>query len=116
MTPEARSPMPAAPARSVAHSALGLAALLIVAGAVRYAFARESHLWFDELYTLFVARHPLPELLRIVGADIHPPLHFVLVSAWRALGGEGDLWLKSLSILAGLAGVALMVPYIRDLL
>jgi mannosyltransferase len=96
-------------------SALGFVALLAVAAAVRLWMASRAHLWFDELYTLEVARRPLPELLRIVGTDVHPPLHFLLVSAWRALGGDGDLWIKSLSVVFGLIGIALLVPMGRDL-
>ncbi len=113
-SPAAPVPPPAAPPRAL-PAALGLAALLAVAAGGRLWIARGTHLWFDELYTLEVARRPLPELLHIVAADIHPPLHFLLVAAWRALGGEGDLWIRSLSILTGVAGVALLVPAGRDL-
>src|SRR5262249_21298002 len=48
---------------------------------------------------------PLPDLLRSVAADVHPPLHYLMVSGWRALGGEHDLYIKSLSIVTGLATI-----------
>src|SRR4030095_10607832 len=37
------------------------------------------------------------------------PLHFLLVKAWRAIGGEGSLWIKSLSVVFGLGLVAMTV-------
>lgn len=64
-----------------------------------------SRLWFDEIYTLWIARRPLPDLLKSVAADVHPPLHYLLVSAWRSFGGENDLYIKALSILTGLATI-----------
>jgi len=109
----AASAAPAEPGWNLSAT-LGLVLLVLAAAAIRVAFARGAHLWFDELDTLFVARLPVPALLRAVAADIHPPLHFLLVSLWRAVGGEGDLWIKSLSILFGVAGVTLLVPAGRD--
>lgn len=90
-------------------------AVLALAAATRVHEALRTRLWFDEIYTLWIARRPLPALLASVGRDIHPPLHYILVWAWRGLGGEGDLWIKSLSILAGLATVALVYAAGRDL-
>jgi hypothetical protein len=97
--------------------AAAAAALLIVglAAWVRFREAAQTRLWFDEIYTLWVARLPPGALLRTVGADVHPPLHFLLVSAWRALGGEGDLWIRSLSVLVGVATVAALIPFGRAL-
>jgi mannosyltransferase len=94
---------------------VGFAVLIAMAAAFRWRAASESHLWFDEIYTLWIARLPLGELLRHVAGDIHPPLHYLLVKAWRHLGGEGDVWMRSLSVLTGLATVAVLVPAGRDL-
>ena len=91
------------------------ALVLVVAVAVRVWAASGTHLWFDEIYTLWIARHPVPDLLHLVAGDVHPPLHYLLVSAWRRIGGEGDLWIKSLSILIGVANVVVLFFMGRDL-
>jgi uncharacterized membrane protein len=92
-----------------------LALILAVALGARLWLAHSTHLWFDELYTLWIARLPFADLLRAVAGDIHPPLHYALEWAWRRLGGDGDLWIKSLSVVTGLANVALMYALGRDL-
>ncbi len=89
------------------------AILAIVAAAValRLFEASRTHLWFDELVTLWSARLPVGRMLETLAKDIHPPLHNLIVHGWRAIGGEGDLWLRSSSILFGavlVVSVALM--------
>jgi uncharacterized membrane protein len=107
----------AAPDRDTTSSRdRGLLALILLAALViRVIAASRSRLWFDEIYTLWVARRPLPDLLRTVASDIHPPLHYLLVAGWRAIGGESDLWIKSLSILTGLVTVWLVYLIGREL-
>ena len=97
------------------REALGWIALFAVAAGFRWSAAASSHLWFDEIYTLWIARLPVPELLHKVAGDIHPPLHYLLVSLWRRIGGEGDLWIRSLSVVTGLVTVLMLVPMGRQL-
>jgi hypothetical protein len=92
-----------------------MTALLAVAAGLRLWSAGRTRLWFDEIYTLWIARLPVGELLARVAGDIHPPLHYLLVHAWRLLGGEGDLWIRSLSVATGVATVAVLVGAGRDL-
>ena len=82
-----------------------LAGMLVVAAALRLAEARATPLWFDEIYVTFVARRPMLEVLRIARLDIHPPLQFVFRRWWVLLGGDGELWMKSLSVLLGLGSI-----------
>ena len=82
----------------VALLALGLALAL----ALRLLESLGTPLWFDEIYTLSVARLPFRDLVSTVARDIHPPLPFLLRGVWLRVGGEGELWVRSLSILAAL--------------
>lgn len=79
--------------------------ILALAAVLRVLAALGETMWFDELYTVAVATRPPAELLGIVARDIHPPLHYLLVAAWCAIGGTGDLWVKGLSIVLGVASV-----------
>lgn len=101
--------------RPRALEAAGWAALLIAAFGMRLLAAQETPLWFDEIYTLWIARLPIPDLLRHVAADIHPPLHYLLAWGWRALAGEGDVAFRLLSVFAGVLGVAALVGAGREL-
>jgi hypothetical protein len=98
--PPARRPPPSPP------EWLALAAVLVVALALRLAEAHGARLWFDEIYAVMVARRELPDLFAIAAQDIHPPLYFVLLHVWRLLGGEGEGWLRVPSLAAALAGIA----------
>jgi mannosyltransferase len=107
-------PASSSPAVAERNAWPGMLALLVAAVALRLWSAGRTHLWFDEIYTVWIARLPVGELLGKVAGDIHPPLHYLLVRAWRLLGGEGDLWIRSLSVVAGVGTVAVLVGAGRD--
>jgi uncharacterized membrane protein len=59
-----------------------------------------SCLWFDELFSVHAARHSWSELFYFTAADIiHPPLFYVLLKVWIAIGGEGLQWSRLLPAL-----------------
>jgi hypothetical protein len=97
---------PPAPRRPWLGAAL--AAALLIAALVRVAEALRSPLWFDEAYVLLVARQAPADIVRTIASDIHPPLAFLLRGAWTALGGQGVLWHKALSILCALGSLAMV--------
>ena len=85
------------------RSKLGTAATaLIVCAAV---FARiwgldRSCLWFDEIFSVHAAEHSWRTILPFVSLDlIHPPLFYLLLKIWVAVGGEGVFWLRLLPAL-----------------
>lgn len=90
-------------------------AILVLAAMLRLREAARAPLWMDEIITLWMARLPLPEMLRAVARDVHPPLHLLLVKGWRALGGEGDFWIKSLAVIFGVTLVAVVWAFARRL-
>jgi 4-amino-4-deoxy-L-arabinose transferase-like glycosyltransferase len=69
----------------------------------------EQCLWFDELFGLHAARHAWEELPRFVALDlVHPPLFYLLLKTWAALGGESVWWLRLLpALVSSLAAVPL---------
>lgn len=54
----------------------------------------------DELQSVVHAYLPLPDLFKSVYIfDPHPPLYYIQLHYWLYLGGVGDMWIKSNSIL-----------------
>ena len=88
--------------------------LLLLALALRVREAVRAPLWFDELYTRAAVERPWPEVMRIVRADVHPPLHFVVTHAWR-LFGDSDLAVRSSSLVFAMATLFLGYVLARDL-
>src|SRR5262245_15696957 len=92
-------------ADAVLIEALALAAILILAVFLRVREAASTPFWFDELYTLGVARLPTRGALDLIRLDMPPPLYFLAVGGWRALVGEGELALRLLTIAAGVGTI-----------
>ena len=65
---------------------LGIAVLFV---ALRLWRLSASCLWFDEIFSAHATHHGWGELLRFVAADmIHPPLFYLLLKIWIALGAS----------------------------
>ena len=89
------------------RGAFALAAVLFVAARLRSLTA--DCLWFDEIFSLHAARHGWRELLAFVAADvIHPPLFYLLLKLWVALGGEALLWVR---LFPALTACAALIPF-----
>lgn len=87
-----------------------LAAVIVIYTAVRLLGLTGSCLWFDEIFSVHAAEHAWNELFQFVALDlIHPPLFYVLLKLWIAVGGESLLWLRLLPILFSLIAV---VPFL----
>jgi mannosyltransferase len=56
--------------------------------------------WFDEAYSIMLAKQPVGELLRLTAIDTHPPLYYLLLKAWGSVFGWSEAVLRSLSVLA----------------
>ncbi len=81
---------------------VGLAALALI---LRLHTLGTESLWLDEATSLFLARMDIPTLTAWTAHDIHPPLYYVLLHLWLVFG-ESEFALRSLSVVAGVFGVA----------
>ncbi len=75
-----------------------------------------SCLWFDEVFSVHAARHDSGGLLRFVALDlIHPPLFYLALKGWLALGGESVWWLRLFPALTATAAGVPLVLLCREL-
>jgi len=79
--------------------------VILISGAILTALISLSiglaqSVWFDEAYSIMLAKQQAGELLRLTGLDTHPPLYYLLLKAWAGLFGWSELALRSLSVLA----------------
>lgn len=79
--------------------------IILIAGAlltmlVSLAIGLAQSVWFDEAYSIMLAKQSAGELLRLTGLDTHPPLYYLLLKAWAGLFGWSEFVLRSLSVLA----------------
>ena len=66
----------------------------------------EQRVWWDEGWSVWVARFSPAEILRQTGNDVHPPLYFELLHFWRSLSGDSEAGLRLLSAFLGTLTVA----------
>lgn len=64
--------------------------------------------WHDETYTALVAMRPIGDIVALSAADIHPPLHFLLLHFWIPLGGSSEFSLRFISVAWSMLAVALI--------
>lgn len=103
------------PLTRVPRGPLIAGAILLATLAVRCWDLNARSLWFDEAGEYWVATAPLSALAQSVRTGTgDPPLYSFLLHAWLALG-ESALWMRSLSVVASLAGVAGVMTLARRL-
>ncbi len=88
--------------------ALDAAAVAVVAatGLVLRVLQR-SPLWLDEALSANIAALPLGDIPGALKRDGHPPLYYVILHVWQDVIGDGDIAVRLLSAVLGLALVPL---------
>ncbi|MFN8535566.1 MAG: glycosyltransferase family 39 protein [Dehalococcoidia bacterium] len=85
----------------------GLAALCLLAFALRLHHLTFESMWLDEADALRLASAPLAELVgRLTSVGENGPLYFIILRGWMTLVGKSELAVRSLSLLAGVLTVA----------
>jgi mannosyltransferase len=94
-----------------------LAALLILAAALRFSTLGLQSFWYDEAFTpVHVLHAGLGATLKgVVHTENTPPLWYVLIWAWSRIFGTGAVALRFPSALAGVATVAVAWGIGREL-
>jgi mannosyltransferase len=71
-------------------------------------------LWFDETYTVYIARMPFDRMIRSILVDgVHPPLYYWLMAVWIRLFGASEFSIRLPSALAGALAVVLLYFLVR---
>lgn len=71
-------------------------------------------LWNDEGTSVAVARTSIPAIISAAASDIHPPLYYILLSAWIQVAGIPEFALRYLSVLAAVLLIAVTFRIARE--
>ncbi len=77
--------------------------ILCVAAALYLHNLGYSDIWGDEALTKAIVRHRLPEVLRLVANDVHPPLYFVGLRLFTSVVGNSNYAIRLFSVLGALS-------------
>lgn len=73
-------------------------------------------LWFDEIFSIHAAETAFPAFFEFLSKDlIHPPLFYLLLKGWIAIGGDGLLWLRLFPVLIAIVGLIPFIALCREL-
>ncbi len=76
----------------------------ILAAALTLYLAKGQSVWFDEGYSILLAKSHVNDLLALTAVDAHPPLYYLLLKLWGAAFNFNEFALRSLSaVFLGLA-------------
>jgi mannosyltransferase len=93
-----------------------LGVLIVVGAVLRFATLASQSYWTDEATTVHDIHGSLGQLLHQVHVnETTPPLYFVVAWAWAKLFGTGEVGLRSLSALAGIAVIPITYLCGREL-
>ncbi len=85
------------------------AAITLVGGGLRVLLLGTKNMWLDETFSVWLASHPLPEMLQwLVEIDQHPPLYYLLLHAWIAFRGTAPYAVRFLSALFGAGTIPIL--------
>ena len=87
----------------------------MLALALRFYKIDAQSLWYDEGNSARIAERSLQLIIEGAAGDIHPPLYYIVLKAWRAVVGSSEMGLRSLSAVCG--GILVVFTYLmgRDL-
>lgn len=89
---------------------LGLTSLLL-----RVPRLSARPVWYDEAFSLLLARQPWGEIVRGTAADTMPPLYYFLLNLWLHLGG-GVAGARLLNVILGTVAVLVIYRWLAELL
>lgn len=81
--------------------------LLVLATAVYLFRLGYSDIWIDESLSKALVRHSLPEMIRMVAHDSHPPLYFIALKVFTAVVGNNNVTIRLFSVLGAMAMLVL---------
>ncbi len=81
--------------------------LLIIGASLRLLNLGKESIWWDEGFSIWVAKMGLLGMLKTVAAvDFNPPLYYLLLHVWMRLFGGSETAVRSLSALFGILSIA----------
>lgn len=89
--------------------------IALIAYGIIMALGAGQPVWFDEGYSILLAKHSFAELWSLTAVDAHPPLFYVLLKIWGGIFGFSEFALRSFSAVAMASAIALAVSLIRKL-
>jgi mannosyltransferase len=97
----------------IARQWLILLVIAFAAFALRIFHLAQQNLWYDEAFSVYLARMDLGAITARTAADIQPPLYYYLLHFWVEFTGISEFAVRFLSLLFGVLTVPLLYVVAR---
>jgi hypothetical protein len=96
--------------------AMGVVALMLGAGVLRFATLNVQSIWLDESATMVLVRRGFSGMLsHLSSSESAPPLYYILVWAWTKLFGTGPAGFRSFSAFVGVLTIPVVYAAGREI-
>jgi len=99
----------------VAHWFIVVTLAMVLTYALTMLIGMKQSIWFDESYSIILAKRPVDELLALTAVDAHPPFYYLYLKVWASVFGWSEFALRSSSAILGAAGVGIAAAIIRKM-
>lgn len=95
------------------HWLLLVLALVIFFAGISLCIGLNQSIWFDEAYSITLAKRPVGELIRLTAIDVHPPVYYIFLHFWGNLFGFSEFSLRSSSVIMMTLAILAMSVFIK---
>lgn len=81
------------------HFLLLVVGFTLIFAAISLSIGMSQSVWFDEAYSITLAKRPIGELVHLTAIDVHPPVYYLFLHFWGGLFGFGELSLRLSSVI-----------------
>jgi uncharacterized membrane protein len=74
--------------------------MAVVFAVLSFSIGVGQSVWFDEAYSIMLAKQPAAQLVHLTSVDTHPPFFYLLLKGWASIFGWSEATLRSLSVLS----------------
>lgn len=92
--------------RRTAFKQLVIVSILLLAAGLRFYQLDAQSFWNDEGNSARLSERSVKLIIEGTASDIHPPLYYLMLRAWREFAGDGEFGLRALSAFAGIGAAA----------
>lgn len=76
----------------------------------------QQSVWFDEAYSINLAKRPFEDLIYLTSVDVHPPVYYILLKFWGSIFGFSEFSLRIPSVLAMALAIFLGIVLIKKVI
>ncbi|MEZ4516997.1 MAG: glycosyltransferase family 39 protein [Chloroflexota bacterium] len=88
--------------------------VLLIASFLRFHQLDAQSFWNDRGQQCSSGANAIAQIIEGTASDVHPPLYYLVLHAWREAAGDSEFGLRALSALAGILTVAATIALARS--